>query len=132
LNNNEFSVVETGKAIYGLDLDKDISIKITNKNIELNLPEVQVFDLVVNPDSIDFIGIKKGLFTSQEDFENLKKNVMVDLFQELKIKANNREIIIQARKNSEQLIISMLKVLGYENVTVNFGIVAGKEANGEE
>ncbi len=121
LNNNEFVVFESGKAIYGLDLAKDISIKITNRDIELNLPDVEIFDLIVNPDSVDFIGIKKGLFTSQEDFENLKKDVKIELFRELKLKANNREIISQARKNSDLLLHSMLKALGFENIRVNFG-----------
>jgi hypothetical protein len=125
LNNNEFVVFESGKAVYGLDLAKDITIKISNRDIELNLPDIEIFDLIVNPDSVDFIGIKKGLFTTQEDFENLKKDVMTELFAELKIKANNRDIINQARKNSELLLNSMLKTLGYEKITINFSGVKG-------
>jgi hypothetical protein len=120
LNTNEFAVLETGKAIYGTDLAKDISIKTENRNIELILPDVEIFDLVVNPDSVNFIGLKKGLFTSQQDFEELKKQVSIELFSDLKLKSNNQELISQARKNTKAFLIPILKDIGFAEVNIRF------------
>ncbi len=120
LNVNQFIVIETGQAIYGLDLSKDFKVIKSGKNIEIMLPNIELLNLSVNPDSIDFIGLKKGMFTSQDHFEALKKEVSVELYSQLKIKARNKQLLDQAEKNARQIIYSMFKSLGYENININF------------
>ena len=117
---NSFSVIETGRAVYGIDFDKNISLTIKGKTIYLKLPEVKLLDLVVNPDSIDFIGLNKGILTSQQYFEDLKKKVSIELFDQMKVKANSKENIEQAKKSAENILRSIFKTMNFDYINIEF------------
>lgn len=120
LNNNSFSVIETGKAVYGIDFDKGLNISRKEKSIRIELPPVEIFNVIVNPDSIDFIGVEKGILTGQQRFEELKKEVSTELFNEIRIKANNKENKLQAENSAKTLIYSILKTLGFNDIEIIF------------
>ncbi len=118
-NNNEFVVIEKAKAIYGIDFDKNFKVTINKDEIELTVSDIELFDLVINPNSIDFIGVKKGLFTNQQDFEKLKKEVSVELYDELKIASKNRDLLNKARDSAKKIISSTLLGLKFKTIKIN-------------
>src|SRR5690606_28116816 len=121
INDNEFVIIATGKAVYGIDFSKETNIRTDGKKIEVFIPRVELFDIILNPDNIDIIAVKKGLLTSQSRFEQIKKRNLSDLQSEIRIKARNREVMLEAQKNAENLISSFFKAMGYEEVSINYG-----------
>jgi len=120
LNNNEFVIIAKGKAIYGVDLSKETKIDLQGKNIVVTLPKTEIFNVILNPEDIEVIAVKKGFFTSQNRFEQIKKENLVELQNEIKSKSNDREVIAKARENAENIITSFFKAMGYEQVTIKY------------
>ncbi|MEZ0372301.1 MAG: DUF4230 domain-containing protein [Candidatus Sericytochromatia bacterium] len=120
LNTNEFLIVAKAKAIYGIDLSR-AEVHADGPKVRLALPPVRLFDLVMNPDDIEFLGLKKGLLTTQQDFEERKRQAGVALQAELTRQSGDPELIKQAETNARQYLQSLLTSLGFEQVEIEFG-----------
>ena len=119
LNTNEFLIVARGKAVYGIDLAA-ARIQMANSNINIALPPVQLQELIVNPEDLEFLGAKKGLLTSQQDFEILKRQAAVGLRRELSRQARDPDLIGQAESNARAYLETLLKSLGYAEAEIRF------------
>lgn len=119
LNTNEFLIVARAKAVYGLDL-AGLSIEPEGRSVRVRVPPVRLQELIVNPSDLEFLGLKKGLLTSQQAFETLKRSAAVDLQRELGRQAREQALITQAEANARQYLETLLRGLGYEQISISF------------
>ena len=89
LNHNEFIIIAQSKAIYGIDFSKPIEMQVDEQTIEVVLPDIEIFDVVMNPNSFEYIGLSKGWFTSQSAFEELKHQKLIQLHNQMKRQARD-------------------------------------------
>lgn len=119
-NQNSFVIIARAKASYGLDLSNDVIFKIEKERIDLELPAVKLLSLEMNPHQIDIISVKKGLFTGQNTFEEIKEKSLKEMYLKLKIQANQEEYISKAQSNSKEIITIMLKSMGFKEINIKF------------
>lgn len=120
LNHNEFVIIAQARAVYGIDFSKNVDIKIEEDSIEVLLPSVEVFDVILNPNSFEYIGLSKGWFTSQSAFEELKHQKLIQLHNQMKRQARDHNYFRQSEKQAKQMVIAMLKTLGFKQIKVHF------------
>lgn len=119
-NQNSFVIIARAKASYGLDLSNDVIFKIEKERIDLELPAVKLLSLEMNPHQIDIISVKKGIFTGQNTFEEIKEKSLKEMYLKLKIQANHEEYISKAQSNSKEIITVMLKSIGFKEINIKF------------
>lgn len=119
LNNNEFVIIAQAKAIYSLNLAQ-LEIEGDREKISLKLPPIRVQDLVITPENLSFIGLKKGFLTSQSEFEALKQDAAIRLKKELLRQAQDSQLIAQAENNAKTYLQSLLKSLGHQQIQIEF------------
>lgn len=120
LNTNEFLVLAQGKAIYGVDLAR-ASIRREGETAVVELPPVRLFELIVNPDDIEFLGLHKGLLTSQADFEARKREAGIELQSELARQARDPALLKQAEANARHYLEALLHSLDISRIRIVFG-----------
>lgn len=120
LNHSEFLIVAKGRAIYGLDLAKIQIQTDAEKKLHLILPDISVLELVLNPQDIEYLGLKKGLLTSQKTFENTKQQALRSLHHELTRQAHERSLIQEAERSAQQYLESLLDGLGIKDAKISF------------
>lgn len=116
---NAFLIVAKAKVIYGVDLEK-AQIVANGSSVTVNLPRVEVLELVMKPSDIELVGVKKSLLTSQARFEDLKQAAMADLQAELSQQARQPELIQQAETNARHYLETLLGSLGFTEITIKF------------
>lgn len=119
-NKSAFAIMLTAKAIYGIDLSNNIDIEIIDKKIILNLPNIKLLHLNINPNDIKIIFAKKGILLNQNEFEELKQKHISNLYSNIRKNANKENYIKQAQKSSETFIKSVLLGLGFKEVEIYF------------
>lgn len=119
LNNNEFVVLAKAKALYSLDLSQ-AQIHFEGQQARISLPAIQVQELVLNPEELEFLGLKKGLLTSQSDFEQLKRSAVIKLKAELIRQAHDPGLLSQAEANAKSYLESLLSALNHPNSEISF------------
>lgn len=124
-NTNEFLIVAKGTAIYGVELG-NAQIEVTGKSVTVGLPPVKLLNLIMNPAELEFLGLKKGLLTSQQGFEDIKRSAAIDLQQELSRQARDPELMAAAEANARKLLQSLIISLGHEEVIITFNSVSKK------
>jgi hypothetical protein len=118
-NTNELLVVARGRAIYGVDLSQ-ARLQKTGNQIHLQLPQVQVLELVIDPADVTYLGLKKGLLTQQQAFEDFKRQALLELKAELDQQARQAELYAEAEKNLRAYLGSLLESLGDDELELVF------------
>lgn len=118
-NTNEFVVLAQGKAIYGLDLAQ-AHLQREGETMKVQLPPIRLMELIVNPADLEFIGLKKGLLTSQADFETRQREAAIALQAELARQARDPALLQQARDNARRYLESLLTSLKFDKVEISF------------
>ena len=100
LNTNEFLIVARGKGLYGLDLSQ---AQITHESgkVQVILPPVELQDMVLSPQDIEFLGVKKGWLTRQSQFEQYQRKALIQLEADLKKQAEDPRLYCPCRKTGE-------------------------------
>lgn len=120
LNQNSFTIIAKAKANYGLDLSNNVSVKTEDKTIIVELPKIELLSLEMNPQQIDIIMAKKGFFTSQNTFEQIKQTHLRDLYEKLNNEAKQKQYIQKSEENARSIITSMLRGMGFKQITISF------------
>lgn len=119
LNHSAFLIVAKGRAVYGLDLNK-AEIRRSGEAVEIAVPAPRLQELIMNPADVEFVGVQKGWLTSQQAFETLKREAVIDLQADLNLQARKVELLQQAERNAQQYLHNLLSSLGFEQIKVVF------------
>lgn len=114
-----FSVKATLKA--GLDLDSfcDENVIIEGKNVTLNLPKPKLISLDMKPDDTKLEYEKVDCFRSNFSAED--RNKILQLGEEsIRKSIETIGIIEDAEENARGYLTSFLKMMGYNEITINF------------
>lgn len=118
-NTNEFAILAKARALYGLDLQQ-LQIEGTPNGFKVVLPRVRVQELILNPDSVEFVGLKKGLFTGQDSFERLQREALSELQIELSQQAREPQFSVQAQRSARRILEALLRSLAPEAKDIGF------------
>lgn len=115
LNASEFVVVARAKAVYALDLSQ-VKLERDQKTLTVYLPPVRVQDLIMNAKDVEFVGVKKGLLTSQQTFANFQQEAVQALHGQLARQARDAQVLAEAQVQAEHYFTSLFKATGFETV----------------
>ncbi|MGV3523413.1 MAG: DUF4230 domain-containing protein [Candidatus Sericytochromatia bacterium] len=118
-NTHEFVVLARGRALYGVDLAQ-AELAVDGTRVTLTLPRVELQELIVPPDSVEFIGMRKGLLSSQQDFEDFQREALLGLQAELGRQARDPALLQQAQERARQVLTPLLQSLGFREIEVKF------------
>lgn len=130
LNASEFVVVARAKAIYALDLSQ-VELVRDGKTLTVYLPPVKVQDLIMNAKDVEFVGLKKGLLTSQQSFADLQQDAVTSLHSQLARQARDAQVLAEAQSQAENYFTTLFESTGFETVkfaplsAVKSGMVKG-------
>lgn len=114
-NANEFVLIARAKAIYGLDLSQ-VKLSRDQRTITVYLPLVKVQELVMNAKDVEFVGVKKGLLTSQQAFETFQQQAVSNLHAQLAQQARDPQLIADATAQAKAYFETLFEAAGFENV----------------
>lgn len=115
LNASEFVVVARAKAVYALDLSQ-VKLERDQKTLTVYLPPVRVQDLIMNAKDVEFVGVKKGLLTSQQTFANFQQEAVQALHAQLARQARDPQVLAEAQTQAEHYFTSLFEATGFETV----------------
>ena len=122
---DEIVIIANGKVRAGFNL-KDLAdgdIKINGDTLTVNLPEAEIFDVIVNPSNFD-IYIEDGTWDEQKVTEI--KNEAVS---KIKEDALTDGILVKATNSGVKKLSEMFKTFGFPVVNIT---IKGQEVNLEE
>lgn len=114
-SNPEVVILSKGKVRAGVDLGKIApeDIKVNNDTLIINLPQPEIFDVIVNPSDYEVFS-ENGNWSHdeisniiQKGKENLKSHAMED------------DILGKAGETSKKKLQSLFQTLGYKVVEIN-------------
>jgi ligand-binding sensor domain-containing protein len=115
-NANEFVLIARAKAVYGLDLSQ-VKLSRDQDEITVYLPPVKVQELVMNAKDVEFVGVKKGLLTSQQTFENFQQQAVENLHAQLAQQARDPQLLADATAQAKAYFETLFKAAGFETIT---------------
>lgn len=109
---DEICIIANGKVRAGYDFGKlsDDAIKVSGDTLEVKLPEVEIFDVVVNPSNFD-IYVNDGNWTHEQVTEiqgKAKAKIEDD--------AKKAGIIEKAKTSGEEQLVNLFKTIGFNTV----------------
>ncbi len=114
-NASEFVIIARAKAVYGLDMSQ-VKLRREDNTLRVELPRVRVQDLIMNAKDVEFIGVKKGLLTSQATFESFKQEAVQELHGELSRQARDPKLIAEATAQARDYFKTLFKTAGFKQV----------------
>lgn len=114
-NANEFVLIVRAKAVYGLDLSQ-VKLSRNQGEIMVYLPPVKVQELVMNAKDVEFVGVKKGLLTSQQTFETFQQQAVENLHAQLAQQARDPQLLADATAQAHAYFETLFKAAGFEKV----------------
>lgn len=114
-NANEFVLIARAKAIYGLDLSQ-VKLSRQQREITVYLPPVKVQELVMNAKDVEFVGVKKGLLTSQQAFESFQQQAVENLHAQLAQQARDPRLLADATTQAQAYFETLFKAAGFDAV----------------
>lgn len=120
LKHSEFLLVAQGRAIYGLDLSQLTITQGSEGQLQVNVPGIQVLEMVLDPRSIEYLGLKKGLLTSQREFEDLKQGALKNLQADLARQARQEDLYQEAEKAARKYLQTLVAGLGVDRAEIVF------------
>ena len=124
---DEIVIIANGKVRAGFNLKDlaDSDIKINGDTLTVNLPEAEIFDVIVNPSNFD-IYIEDGTWDEQKVKEIKNKAVS-----KIKEDALSEGILAKATKSGVKKLTEMFKTFGFPvvNITIKGQEVTLEDAN---
>lgn len=118
LTKKAFSMIYRAEVKAGVELS-DTDINITDSTVELTLPEVEVFSIAVDSDSIQFYDEKSALFnwTDKEDVVKAVKKAEEDV----ESKADIEGLVKEAKEQNESLLKGLFEgAIGDRQLIINY------------
>lgn len=115
-NANEFVLIARAKAVYGLDLSQVKLSRNQDNQITVYLPPVKVQELVMNAKDVEFVGVKKGLLTSQQSFETFQQQAVTNLHAQLAQQARDPQLLADATTQARAYFETLFEAAGFEKV----------------
>lgn len=111
---DEICIIANGKVRAGYDFEKlsDDAIKVSGDTLEVKLPEVEIFDIVVNPSNFD-VYVNDGNWTHEQVTE-----VQGKAKAKIEDDAKKAGIIEKAKTSGEEQLVNLFKTFGFETVVL--------------
>ena len=122
---DEIVIIANGKVRAGFNLKNlaDGDIRINGDTLTVNLPEAEIFDVIVNPSNFD-IYIEDGTWDEQKVTDIKNKAVS-----KIKDDALSDGILVKATNSGVKKLTEMFKTFGFPVVNIT---IKGQEVNLEE
>ena len=114
-SNPEVVILSKGKVRAGVDLGKinPEDIKVSNDTLRINLPQPEIFDVIVNPSDYE-------IFSENGDWSHDEISRIIQKGKEnLQQHALDEDIIGKAGETSKKKLESLFQTLGYKVVEIN-------------
>lgn len=114
-SNPEVVILSKGKVRAGVDLGKIVpeDIKVNNDTLIINLPQPEIFDVIVNPSDYE-------VFSENGDWSHDEiSNIIQKGKENLKSHAMEDDILGKAGETSKKKLQSLFQTLGYKVVEIN-------------
>ncbi len=112
---DEICIIANGKVRAGYNFEKlaDDAIKVSGDTLELKLPEVEIFDIIVNPSNFD-IYVNEGDWSHEQvtELQNRAKGQIED-------DAKKAGIIEKAKTSGREQLVNLFKTFGFGTVMLN-------------
>lgn len=111
---DELCIIANGKVRAGYDFEKlsDDAIKVSGDTLEVKLPEVEIFDIVVNPSNFD-VYVNDGTWTHEQVTE-----VQGKAKAKIEDDAKKAGIIEKAKTSGEEQLVNLFKTFGFGTVVL--------------
>lgn len=111
---DEICIIANGKVRAGYDFEKlsDDAIKVSGDTLEVKLPEVEIFDIVVNPSNFD-VYVNDGTWTHEQVTE-----VQGKAKAKIEDDAKKAGIIEKAKTSGEEQLVNLFKTFGFGTVVL--------------
>ena len=106
INKKGFSMLYKGTVKAGIDAS-DIDIDITDKEVIIKLPKAQLWEPVVDPNSIKFYDEKKALFNWTELRDSVDGMILAQ--EDMRQQAESDGILEKADKQAEYIVRGLLE-----------------------
>lgn len=118
LTQKKFIIKYEGYLKAGVDLTS-IEVDIKNEGtIEISMNKALVLDNVINEEDVTFFDERDGLF-NKLSFKDLYA-VLVGQKEKVEKDALDRGFLNQAEDNAEEILLSLLREMGYKNIIIKF------------
>lgn len=118
LTKKAFTMTYRARVRAGIDLSK-VETKITNSKVEITVPEIEILDISIDTDSIQFYDEKSALFNGEskddalEAIDTAKKDVMEN--------GDVEELKATAKEQTEVLLEGLFKdSIGDRTLEINY------------
>lgn len=116
--NKRFIVKYSGYIKAGIDLDT-LNIKINNtENIDIEMDKPQIIENIISEEDVYFYDEKDSIF-NKLSFKDLYV-VLIEEKEKMKEEVIAKGILNDAEKNGEEILLSLLKGMGFENINIKF------------
>lgn len=111
---DEICIIANGKVRAGYDFEKlaDDAITVSGDTLEVKLPEVEIFDIVVNPSNFD-IYVNDGNWT-HEQVTKIQGKAKAKIEED----AQKAGIIEKAKTSGEEQLVNLFKTFGFGTVVL--------------
>lgn len=115
LMEDEICIIANGKVRAGYDFEKlaDDAIKVLGDTLELKLPEVEIFEIVVNPSNFD-IYVNDGNWSHEQvtELQNKAK-------EKIEEDAKKAGVLEKAKTSGKEQLVNLFKTFGFQTVILN-------------
>lgn len=116
--NKNFIVKYDGYIKAGIDLESvDIDVK-DRDNIDISMNKAEILENVISEEDVYFYNEKDSVFNKLK-FDDLY-SVLVEEKQKMKEEITEKGILNDAEKNGEKIMVSLLRGMGFENISISF------------
>lgn len=113
-----FILKYSGYLKAGVNLET-IGVEVKNENtIEITMDKSKVLENVINEEDVVFFDERDGLF-NKLSYKDLYA-VLVGQKEKVKKEALDRGLLLEAENNAEEILISLLREMGFENIIIKF------------
>lgn len=118
LTQKSFIIKYSGYLKAGIDLNTmEIDMK-SKDTIHVSMEKAKVLENVIMEEEVKFFDEKDGIF-NKLSFEDLYA-VLVGEKEKMKEEAISSGLLIEAEGNAEEILISLLEEMGFENIIIRF------------
>lgn len=118
LTQKSFIIKYSGYLKAGIDLNTmEIDMK-SKDTIHVSMEKAKVLENVIMEEEVKFFDEKDGIF-NKLSFEDLYA-VLVGEKEKMKEEAIGSGLLIEAESNAEEILISLLEEMGFENIIIRF------------
>ena len=116
--NKSFLIKYDGYIKAGVDLNAVETEVIDTKTVKMTLDKPEIFDNVIMEDEVYIYDERDSVF-NKLSFEDLYE-VLVDEKQKMEKEVIKKGLLNDAEKNTKEVLISLLKSMGFEKIEIVF------------